>query len=218
MPNEMILLYVSDVGTFEDLYRVEFPGLVAVATALTGDFAANEDLVQDTMVKAFGVAASGPPRHIRGTRTPDKGPALLWVSRTVPCSIGAVSGSSTSCNAETARSSPSTRSTSVRHDIGSHKGLGQNPLVERPTRCGSVSVNADIRPIRCPCLHIRTEAGLRSAVDAGDHGFEVGAFGEADRVVEGVAGEGDLVEFVAAAGGDADDGVVEAVGGDAAGA
>ena len=53
MPNEMILPYVSDVGTFEDLYRVEFPGLVAVATALTGDLAASEDLVQDTMVKAY---------------------------------------------------------------------------------------------------------------------------------------------------------------------
>ncbi len=47
MPNEMIVPYVSDVGTFEELYRVEFPGLVAVATALTGDLAASEDLVQE---------------------------------------------------------------------------------------------------------------------------------------------------------------------------
>ena len=39
---------------FEDLYRVEYPGLVAVARAITGDFRdGREDLVQDTMVKAF---------------------------------------------------------------------------------------------------------------------------------------------------------------------
>jgi RNA polymerase sigma-70 factor (ECF subfamily) len=40
-------------GSFEDLYRLEYPGLVAVATALTGDGRDGEDLVQDTMVKAF---------------------------------------------------------------------------------------------------------------------------------------------------------------------
>ena len=40
-------------GTFEDLYRREYPGLVAVAAALTGDTRDGEDLVQDTMVKAF---------------------------------------------------------------------------------------------------------------------------------------------------------------------
>ncbi len=39
--------------TFEDLYRREFPGLVAVAAVLTGDTRDSEDLVQDTMVKAF---------------------------------------------------------------------------------------------------------------------------------------------------------------------
>jgi RNA polymerase sigma-70 factor (ECF subfamily) len=38
---------------FEDLYRFEYPGLVAVATAMTGDRADGEDLVQDTMVKTF---------------------------------------------------------------------------------------------------------------------------------------------------------------------
>ena len=36
---------------FEDLYRIEYPGLVAVATAMTGDKLDGEDLVQDTMVK-----------------------------------------------------------------------------------------------------------------------------------------------------------------------
>jgi RNA polymerase sigma-70 factor (ECF subfamily) len=40
-------------GSFEDLYRLEYPGLVAVATALTGDGRDGEDMVQDTMVKAF---------------------------------------------------------------------------------------------------------------------------------------------------------------------
>lgn len=53
MANEIIELYVHEFGCFEDLYRAEFPGLVAVATALTGDIGASEDLVQDTMVKAF---------------------------------------------------------------------------------------------------------------------------------------------------------------------
>jgi RNA polymerase sigma-70 factor (ECF subfamily) len=38
---------------FEDLYRDEYPGLVAVALAMTGDNRDSEDLVQDTMVKAF---------------------------------------------------------------------------------------------------------------------------------------------------------------------
>ena len=37
--------------SFEDLYRREYPGLVAVATALSG--ADGEDLVQDAMVKAL---------------------------------------------------------------------------------------------------------------------------------------------------------------------
>jgi RNA polymerase sigma factor (sigma-70 family) len=38
---------------FEGFYRLEYPGLVGVAAALTGDFHDAEDLVQDTMVKAF---------------------------------------------------------------------------------------------------------------------------------------------------------------------
>jgi RNA polymerase sigma factor (sigma-70 family) len=48
--------WVDDVavrGGFEGLYRLEYPGLVAVATALTGDSRDAEDLVQDTMVRAF---------------------------------------------------------------------------------------------------------------------------------------------------------------------
>jgi RNA polymerase sigma-70 factor (ECF subfamily) len=44
---------VTVVWGFEDLYRFEYPGLVAVATAMTGDFGDGEDLVQDTMVKTF---------------------------------------------------------------------------------------------------------------------------------------------------------------------
>jgi RNA polymerase sigma-70 factor (ECF subfamily) len=44
---------VSLTSEFEDLYRREYPGLVAVATALTGDIRDGEDAVQDTMVKAF---------------------------------------------------------------------------------------------------------------------------------------------------------------------
>ncbi len=46
-------LYIDDSGSFEALYRREFPSLVAVARALTGDREASEDLVQDTMVKTF---------------------------------------------------------------------------------------------------------------------------------------------------------------------
>lgn len=38
---------------FESVYRSEYPGLVAVAAALTGDRDGAYDLVQDTMVKAF---------------------------------------------------------------------------------------------------------------------------------------------------------------------
>src|SRR5262245_46005693 len=49
---------MSLTSTFEDVYRQEYPGLVAVATALTGDVRDGEDTVQDTMAKAFvrGVA------------------------------------------------------------------------------------------------------------------------------------------------------------------
>src|SRR5262245_9076323 len=44
---------MSLTSGFEDVYRREYPGLVAVATALTGDLGDGEDVVQDTMVKAF---------------------------------------------------------------------------------------------------------------------------------------------------------------------
>jgi RNA polymerase sigma-70 factor (ECF subfamily) len=44
---------MSLTSAFEDVYRREYPGLVAVATALTGDVRDGEDVVQDTMVKAF---------------------------------------------------------------------------------------------------------------------------------------------------------------------
>jgi RNA polymerase sigma-70 factor, ECF subfamily len=50
---DMDPLYVIDVGSFEDLYRREYPNLLAVARALTGDRTESEDLVQDTMVKTF---------------------------------------------------------------------------------------------------------------------------------------------------------------------
>jgi RNA polymerase sigma-70 factor (sigma-E family) len=38
---------------FEDFYRAEYPGLVAVATALLRSLESAEDLTQDTMVKSF---------------------------------------------------------------------------------------------------------------------------------------------------------------------
>jgi len=38
---------------FDAVYRREYPGLIAVAEALTGDRDGAQDLVQDTMVKAF---------------------------------------------------------------------------------------------------------------------------------------------------------------------
>ena len=44
---------MSLTSEFEDVYRREYPGLVAVATALTGDVRDGEDAVQDTMVRAF---------------------------------------------------------------------------------------------------------------------------------------------------------------------
>ena len=44
---------MSLTSAFEDVYRREYPGLVAVATALSGDLRDGEDAVQDTMVKAF---------------------------------------------------------------------------------------------------------------------------------------------------------------------
>ena len=48
-PMELVTVMLG----FEDLYRFEYPGLVAVATAMTGDRGDGEDLVQDTMVKTF---------------------------------------------------------------------------------------------------------------------------------------------------------------------
>jgi len=53
MSNDTFLPYVYIGGSFEQLYRREYPNLVAVARALTGDRHDGEDLVQDTMVKAF---------------------------------------------------------------------------------------------------------------------------------------------------------------------
>ena len=44
---------LSLTSGFEEVYRREYPGLVAVATALTGDLGDGEDAVQDTMVRAF---------------------------------------------------------------------------------------------------------------------------------------------------------------------
>lgn len=40
-------------ANFEAFYRSEYPGLVAVATALSGRVEDGEELTQDTMVKAF---------------------------------------------------------------------------------------------------------------------------------------------------------------------
>lgn len=45
--------YVVDYGQFEVLYRREYPGLFAVATAMCGGMNAADDLVQDAMVKAL---------------------------------------------------------------------------------------------------------------------------------------------------------------------
>lgn len=39
--------------SFDEVYRREYPALVAVATALTGSFDDGEDLVQGTMLKAY---------------------------------------------------------------------------------------------------------------------------------------------------------------------
>ena len=44
---------LAHVWTFETVYRREYPGLVAVAAAMTGDRDGAQDLVHDTMVKAF---------------------------------------------------------------------------------------------------------------------------------------------------------------------
>ena len=42
---------MSLTSGFEGVYRREYPGLVAVATALTDDVRDGEDAVQDTMVR-----------------------------------------------------------------------------------------------------------------------------------------------------------------------
>jgi len=39
--------------SFDEFYRIEYPGLVAVATALTGSLESAEDLTQDTMVASL---------------------------------------------------------------------------------------------------------------------------------------------------------------------
>ena len=44
---------MSLTSGFEDMYRREISQSGAVATALTGDLGDGEDVVQDTMVKAF---------------------------------------------------------------------------------------------------------------------------------------------------------------------
>jgi RNA polymerase sigma factor (sigma-70 family) len=48
-----MMITVATSADFESTYRAEYPALIAVATAMTGDRADSEDLVQDTMVKAF---------------------------------------------------------------------------------------------------------------------------------------------------------------------
>ena len=54
MPDsETVLPAYAPHASFEELYRREYPNLVAVAHALTGASHAAEDLVQDTMVRAF---------------------------------------------------------------------------------------------------------------------------------------------------------------------
>ena len=44
---------VRVTSDFESTYRAEYPALIAVARAWTGDLRDSEDLVQDTMLKAF---------------------------------------------------------------------------------------------------------------------------------------------------------------------
>jgi RNA polymerase sigma-70 factor (sigma-E family) len=47
------VIEVSFTSPFEDFYRTEYPGLVAVAAAMLGSFESAEDLTQDTMVKTL---------------------------------------------------------------------------------------------------------------------------------------------------------------------
>ena len=51
MINDPLLIDLS--LPFEDFYRAEYPGLVAVATAMLGSLESGEDMVQDTMVKSL---------------------------------------------------------------------------------------------------------------------------------------------------------------------
>jgi RNA polymerase sigma-70 factor, ECF subfamily len=46
-------LYVTETSGFEDFYRHEYPGLYAVAASLASGMNAADDLVQDTMLRAF---------------------------------------------------------------------------------------------------------------------------------------------------------------------
>lgn len=46
-------LELTVLVSFEDFYRYQYPGLVAVATALVGSTETAEDMTQDTMVKAL---------------------------------------------------------------------------------------------------------------------------------------------------------------------
>ena len=55
-PADVDLLAMVDgprLWGFDAVYAREYPGLIAVAAALTGDRDGAQDLVQDTMVKAF---------------------------------------------------------------------------------------------------------------------------------------------------------------------
>jgi RNA polymerase sigma-70 factor (ECF subfamily) len=55
-PSVMESAAMGDIAmawSFEEVYRHEYPGLVAVAAAMTGDRDGAQDLVHDTMVKAF---------------------------------------------------------------------------------------------------------------------------------------------------------------------
>jgi RNA polymerase sigma-70 factor (ECF subfamily) len=45
--------YVVAADGFDELYRREYPGLYGVATAMAGGMNAADDLVQDTMLRAF---------------------------------------------------------------------------------------------------------------------------------------------------------------------
>ncbi len=52
-PADVPTLTLNSIFSFDEFYRTEFRGLVAVATALVGSVEAAEDLTQDTMVKSL---------------------------------------------------------------------------------------------------------------------------------------------------------------------